>query len=198
MSAKIKSLITSLAGPDFFNSMRVTTVMLFILFIPSLFYVLRPLESFPAPPPDSLRSKEPADIEDPLRRAYFTDFTREEVISHYDSELGYFPNIRLNYPPEEAQIVIKEQTRSTFLEELVNPLRESFYINGFKPRVAKDAINIEGRNFRQKITVRHVPSSLFVRVIVVSGIFVSLWLVLRYSILFFIDVKKTFPFYNNS
>jgi hypothetical protein len=143
-------------------------VILFLLF--SLFflgYLLLPNPDFPSPPPGSLQSKEPADTETPLRRAYFTNLTREEVINHYKKEFNkgfsiYTP--RLNYPPEEAQTIIRDQTRSTFLEEIVHPFRESIYINGFEPREAKDAINIEGLPWRQKIIVRYVPSNEFIRI----------------------------------
>lgn len=80
------------------------------------------------------------------------------------------PTYRLNYPPEEAQTIIRDQTRSTFLEEIVHPFRESIYINGFEPKDPKDAVIIEGRHFRQKIIVRFVPSPPIVRVAVFAGI----------------------------
>ncbi len=64
-------------------------------------------------------------------------------------------------------MIIRDQTRSTFLEEIVHPFRESVYINGFKSSLRKDAIFIEGKDWYQKITVRFVPSNRFVRVVVV-------------------------------
>jgi len=78
----------------------------------------------------------------------------------------FLPSYRLNYPPEEAHMIIRDQTRSTFLEEIVHPFRESVYINGFKPALEKDAIFIEGKDWYQKITVRFVPSNTLTRVIV--------------------------------
>jgi hypothetical protein len=54
------------------------------------------------------------------------------------------------------------------LEELTHPLRESIYINGFEPNNPKDAIFIEDNIWRQKITVRYVPSPLYVRI----GVFI--------------------------
>lgn len=143
-----------------------------------LLYLLLPGPSFPAPPPDALRSQEPGDTETPLRRAYFTNYTREEVMEHYMAEFDSLPAIgfnvptyRLNYPPEEAQMIIRDQTRSTFLEEVVHPFRESVYINGFEPKSEKDTILIDDRVWLQKITVRHVPSSPIARVLV--GIFTA-------------------------
>ena len=149
------------------KGLRIIIVLIFsTLFI----YVLLPNPKFPNPPPDSLQSKEPGDSEDlSVRRAYFTNFTREEVMKFYQKE---FKGYRLNYPPEEAATIIRDQTRSTFLEEIVHPLRESFYVNGFEPKNAKDAIEIEGLPWRQKITVKYVPSNIFLRsfVIILTGI----------------------------
>lgn len=136
-------------------------------------YLILPNPNFPKPPPDALQSKEPADSETSFRRAYFTNYTRDQVLDWYKIQMdksSFFdlslPTYLLNYPPENAQSIIRDQTRSTFLEEIVHPFRESLYINGFKPSVPKDAIYIDGRNWEQKITVRYVPSSLGVRLVV--------------------------------
>lgn len=125
-------------------------------------YLLFPANDFPSPPPDSVQSSEPGDSESFLRRAYFTNFTRQEVINHYQSEFGKY-SLNLNYPPEEAQTLIRDQTRSTFLEELTYPLRESLFINGFEPKDPKDDIWYKGEHFRQKIIVRLVSSNLYIR-----------------------------------
>ena len=151
------------------KSLRIIIVLIFsVLFI----YTLIPNPKFPNPPEGALQSKEPGDSEDlSIRRAYFTNLTREEVMKHYQNE---FKGYRLNYPPEEAATIIRDQTRSTFLEEIVHPFRESFYVNGFEPKNAKDAIEIEGLPWRQKITVKYVQSDLIFRsfVILLTG-FVS-------------------------
>ncbi len=140
------------------KSLRIIIVLIFsVLFV----YTLIPNPKFPNPPEGALQSKEPGDSENlSVRRAYFTNFTREEVMKHYQNE---FRGYRLNYPPEEAATIIRDQTRSTFLEEIVHPFRESFYVNGFEPKNAKDAIEIAGLLWRQKITVKYVPSSLIFR-----------------------------------
>ena len=155
--------------------MRVNTIVKYVYIILPvilLYYVIVPNTQMPSPPEDALQSKEPADTETALRRAYFTNYTREDVISHYKSEFKNIkmfnismPILRLNYPPEEAQTIIRDQTRSTYLEELVHPLRASFFINGFEPKDSKDAIFIEGREWEQKITVRYIPSNPFIRLI---------------------------------
>jgi len=135
-------------------------------------YLSLPNFDFPKAIPGSLQSKEPADTETPLRRAYFTNLTREEVLNWYQSQFdkSNFLNIpivtyRLNYPPEESGTIIRDQTKSTFLEEIVHPFRESMYINGFEPKDPKDVIFIENQHWRQKIIIRYVPSSVIVRVL---------------------------------
>ena len=127
--------------------MKNAVKIIFILFsIVFLAYSFLPNLGFPDPPPDALQSKEPADSENlNVRRAYFTDYMREEVMAHYRNQmeksqfLGLpLPTYRLNYPPEEAQRIIREQTRSVFLEEIVHPFRESLYVNGFEAKEEKD------------------------------------------------------------
>ncbi len=131
-----------------------------------LFYLLLPTPSFPIPPTDSVQSLENADVETPLRRSYFTNFSRAEVLEYYQQQftkspfLGIrLPTYRLNYPPEDAQQLIRDQTRSVFLEEIVHPFRESVFVNGFQPRVAKDDIWYRGVHYGTKITIRYIPSS---------------------------------------
>jgi hypothetical protein len=154
---------------------RITKILLTLFGTLFFIYLLLPKPTFPEPPLDALQSNEPADTETSLRRAYFTNYTREEVMIHYKDQFEKpvifgisLPSYRLNYPPEEAQTIIRNQTRSTFLEEIVHPFRESVYINGFKPALQKDAIFIDGKDWYQKITVRFVPSNSFARVVVVG------------------------------
>ena len=160
--------------------LKVIYILIAIIF---LGYLALPNPAYPEPPPDSLQSNEPADTEDHLRRAYFTDSTREEVVQHYVGELDSLPGInfnvptyRLNYPPEEAQSIIRDQTRSTFLEEIVHPFRESFYVNGFKPSSEKDTIFIQDRVWLQKITVKYIPSNPLPRVLVGLASASLLWI----------------------
>lgn len=140
-------------------------------------YLIKPLNEFPSPPSEAIQSNELADTETPLRRAYFTNLDRAAVIAHYQN---VFPGpLRLNYPPEESQTIIRDQTRSSYLEEIAYPLRESIFINGFEPKEAKDAIVINGEKFRQKIIIRHIPNDNLIRVTLgVSGLIV-LFLVIK-------------------
>src|SRR3989304_6643047 len=162
-----------------------------------LFYLSLPSPQFPKPLADVYVCGEPADVETPLRRGYYTDYTRDDVLAHYQDQfknssfLGIpLPTYRLNYPPEEAQTLIRDQARSTFLEEIVHPLRESIYVNGFEPKLAKDAIKIDEKDWRQKVIVRYVPSNLGIRLLI--G-FLTLGLTLLISKNLYqtaIDIKK--------
>lgn len=149
------------------TSKRISVVIGVLFFI----YLLLPGPRFPIQPRDSVQSLEKADTETSLRRAYFTNYTRAEVLEHYQRQLMFFslfkipmPTYRLNYPPEDAFLLIRDQTRSIFLEEIVHPFRESFFVNGFKPKYAKDDIWYRGVHYDQKITVKYVPSSVFLRI----------------------------------
>jgi hypothetical protein len=146
-----------------------------------LLYLSLPNPRFPFPPPGSVQSMEEADTETPFKKAYFTNFDRDEVIDYYKKQFG--PSIRLSdYPPEEAQILIRDQTRSTFLEELVHPFRESMFINGFEPKVAKDDIWYKGVHYRQKITIKYVSSNVLVRMAIAIPVILSTWFLIRETV----------------
>lgn len=167
--------------------MKKLLILVYVLFSAMfLLYLSLPSPSFPTPPTDAQISHEPADTESPLRRAYFTNFTREEVMANYEEQfkassfLGIkLPTYRLNYGPEEAQAIIRDQARSTFLEEVVHPFRESVFVNGFEPKEAKDAVVIDTVPWRQKITVRFVPSNLYVRLIVGASTLIMIFVLFR-------------------
>lgn len=151
-------------------------IIIYILFcLGLLFYISLPNYDFPKPPPDSVQSKEPADTETPLRRAYFTDYTRAEVLAWYEVQFKHsvfqnlpLPTYLLNYPPENSQTIIRDQTKSTFLEEIVHPFRETVFINGYEPAPndSENRIVIDGRHWRQKIIIKYVPTSIFLRFII--------------------------------
>ena len=138
-------------------------------------YLALPNYSFPIPPPDSIQSEEPADLESPLRRGYFTNFERAEILSWYKTQFDHssflnlgLPTVLLNYPPENAQTLIRDQTGSTFLQEFAHPFRESFYINGFETpeNYIKPIFFVGGQTWQQKIIIRFIPTSIWVRELV--------------------------------
>lgn len=178
--------------------------ILFIFFsITLLVYMLLPgpsaIADFPALP-NSVKSELEGDtIQVPNVAAYFSYNYRDFVIPYYNyfyfknTQLPFVP-IRLNYPPEFAYTAIKDQTHSTYLEELVYPLRDSIFINGFEPFYQEgqpkfegaSKIGIHGIDYDTKVTLRYYSSPLWVKIIVWIGINISV------IGLFFISKKAIF------
>ena len=161
---------------------KIFKILFFLFSILLLVYVIPSSPEFPTQIPNSIQSFEPADVETPLRRGYYTNLTRQEVIEHYKKEFNKNFKVftpRLNYPPEEAQTIIRDQTKSTFLEEIVHPLRESLYINGFEPKTEEYKIVIDGVSWKQKVIVRYVPSTILIRLIILVLTIVSTLLLVR-------------------
>lgn len=145
-------------------------------------YLVLPSPNFPEPPVDAILSVEPADSEDlSIKRAYFTNLSRDEVQEHYRKQFSLgqnlnFLTLKLTYPPEEAYTLIRDQTRSTHLVEFVIPFRESFFVNEFMPKDAKDDIWINEMHFNQKITVKIYDSRPFVRVLIGIAAFIMIFI----------------------
>ena len=138
-------------------------------------YLLLPSPDFPSPPEGSLQSQEPADTESVYRRSYFTNLSRQDITAYYAGKFKVSPGVpisllqfRLNRPPEEAATLIRDQTRSSWLEEYNHPGREYIYINGFYPTKPTEQININNVHYENKITVRMVPSHPVTRITVLS------------------------------
>jgi hypothetical protein len=157
---------------------KIGYIFLSILF---LAYLSIPNYKFPAQIGNSIQSTEPADIETPFRRGYYVDYGRQEVLDFYQGEFenGIFGKVplltyRLNYPPEDAQTLIRDQTKSSYLEEIVHPFRESLFVNGFISTQDKDKMIVDGKAWHQKVILRLVTSSVYARLL--SGILVVILL----------------------
>jgi hypothetical protein len=141
--------------------------------------------------PDSVKSEEPGDtIQNPNISAYFSDLYRSEVIPFYKNDFNqkfsYFginlPFTRLNHPPEKAVEVIRPYQQSYYLEELVHPMRESLYINGWEPYDEKGnkrykyshGLVVNGREFISKTTLRYYPSPLWIRLVGWAGVMLAI------------------------
>ncbi len=137
----------------------------FILFsVVFLIYLALPAPQFPKTLWDFESSTEPADRESPMRRGYYTNLTREQLMDHYVREFGW--GIRFNYPPEEAGTIIRDQTHATFLEEISHPMRESLFVAGDKIPSGKPPFKINDKGFNQKVFVKYVDSNVFVRLFI--------------------------------
>ena len=129
-------------------------------------YLILPIPDFPPPPPGSLQSLEPADTESIYRKSYFTNMSRPEIMAMYDKSYSSPVQYRMDLPPESAYTVIRDQTRSSYLEEIIHPFRDSLYINVFVPIKPTEQINRNGIHYLNKITVRQIPSRPMTRITV--------------------------------
>lgn len=161
---------------------KILKMIFFVFSVILLVYVSFPSPEFPIPPKEVVQSNEPGDMETPLRRAYYTNLSRAEVIAYYKqqfNQMKWIPQLRLNYPPEEAQTVIRDQTKATFLEELTHPLRESLYISGFESENTIYELKINDIVWKNKITVKYIQSSISIRLIIVVLTLASIYLLMR-------------------
>lgn len=160
-------------------------------------YLVLPSPKLPPPDlPESLKSTEPGDtVQLPRIAAYFTDKTRNEVLdfyTHYFSRSPFLglplPTYRLNHPPEYGKQVVRETTRSYYLEEIVHPFRESFFVNGFEwkndvftppEKRVKNKILVGGRVWQAKITLRWFPSRVGARLATFWLAWIVLFIVLK-------------------
>jgi hypothetical protein len=159
-------------------------LLISIIFLILAFYVCLPVPEYPEHPKGVLQSTEAADLESPFRQSYFTNLTREEIMTFYTQKFNrpkflnlWIPTYRLNYPPEESQSIIRDQTHSTFLEEIVHPFRESLFISGYEPDPNYETLTVEGQIWRQKIIVKYVPSLLWARLLVIALAFIFTWVI---------------------
>lgn len=145
------------------------------------------------PLPSSFKSTLEGDtVQIPNVAAYFSNNYREYVVEYYRKNyqqnlLFPFPPLRLNHPPEYSWNVIKKHTDSTYLEELIYPLRDSLYVNGFEPFYEDGSPKFwgsvqfnEGNNlWYTKTTLRFYPSRITVKVLVWLGIISSVYLLAK-------------------
>jgi len=170
-------------------------VILLVIFLVGTFYLLLPApKNFPDLP-GAVKSVEPGDTTQIANvRAYYTDMPRKEVVRFYQDYFSRSPFLqiplityKLNHPPERIREVLRETQQSTFVEEIVHPLRESVFINGFEwnndpftPGEAR-AVNIlivNGKTYQFKITLYYQPSMVWQRLLVFYLILILIYLLI--------------------
>lgn len=156
-------------------------LVLFVVLVLIGVYLSLPSSDIPTPPPGSLVSVEPADTESVYRRAYYTNLSRSAVMQYYAESLAHPLLVNLNHPPEDAGILIRDQTRSNFLQEFVHPWKESLFVNGFVPTLPQDIIVRDGKEYASKMTVHLVPSTIVTRLTVLLATAIVSYLILRES-----------------
>lgn len=163
------------------------------IFILGFIYILLPgptsRDQIP-PLPDSRKSVEAGDTtQNPNNVGYYSDHRRSYITAFYYNALQkldpigkLFPPLKLNYPPEDAYTYIRDQEKSTFLEEYVYPLRESIFVNGYEPLVKNgrsishdaDFVIVDHVYFNSKTVVRIYPTSIPLRLFFYLGIWASI------------------------
>ncbi len=170
---------------------------LFVAFSVLLFvYMLWPgpskISDFKSLPSSYKSTLEGDTVQIPNVAGYFSNNFRGFVVPFYLKDYQSvshfpFPPLRLNRPPEYSWIAIKKHTDSTYIEELVYPLRDSLYVNGFEPFYSdgkpkfwgSTMFPISGQNWFTKTTIRFYPSGLIVRLVVWFGITASIYLLFK-------------------
>jgi hypothetical protein len=146
------------------------------------------------------RSDEAGDTwQHPDQKGYYTNLTRAEVLGQLQSKFtlkifGFtLPSYRLNYRPEEASTIVRDQLDSYYLEEIIYPFRESLFVNGWEPTHSPKYVNnpkmqtdlsFHGTPYMSKVTLKPVNSNIVLRVFVWTLIFPATYLV-------FLSLKKS-------
>jgi hypothetical protein len=161
----------------------------------ALVYLLLPAPAEPPPLPESTKSNLPGDtVEIPHLYAYFTNLSREEVMAFYREYYSHsrllnlpLPSLILNHPPEYTWVVIRDTEHSSYLEEIVHPFRDSFYINGYepandpfvKPEQRRPTLIYEGQEYKAKILVLPVYSNPLIRIVLFLAVIAVLVFIKR-------------------
>lgn len=163
-----------------------------LAFVLGTFYLVLPSpKSFPYLP-NSLKSIEPGDTTQIANAsAYYTDLPRKEILDFYTHYFSRSPFLnlplityRLNHPPERIREILRETQQSTYVEEIIHPLRESVFISGFEwnndpftppERRIKNVLMIAEKTYRFKVTLFYQESKVWQRLLVfylsVTGFF---------------------------
>ena len=163
-------------------------ILIAVVYLLGVFYLITPEPIIPNLK-GALKSTEPGDtVQMPGVWAYYTDLSRREAIDFYKEAYSRswflnlpLPTYILNHPPEYARETIKDTLKTNFYEELVHPLKESLFISGWIPKEDKVYLAqhkkkpvvsflVEGREYPAKITLYHVVSPWWARLLVWTGI----------------------------
>lgn len=176
----------------------VTRLLILFLYLSGLVYLALPQPEVVALP-NALRSTEPGDTwQNPDQSAYYTNLGRSEVLEFYQDtfSLNLFgltlPSYRLNYPPEDSRVYIRDHLLTYYLEEINHPLRESLFVAGWNPRLSpisnylfdsqydRWAMVIDGVEYQSKVTLKPYYSSPYTRFFIWTSIFPLTYLVFNH------------------
>ncbi|MBU1117941.1 hypothetical protein KKD37_03165 [Patescibacteria group bacterium] len=142
--------------------------------------------------PNSVKSTEPGDTVQLKNVAgYYTNLSRTEVMNFYRSIYFAPLFVRLNHPPELSKTIFKDTMQSYYLEEFYLPFKESLYINGYEwendvftapEKRVKNKLIYENKEYRSKITIRTIPTSIFQRLlafVIIEGSIISIYYIYK-------------------
>ena len=180
--------------------MKLKYLIVGVIYLLGLVYLTLPSPIYPELT-QAERSDEPGDTwQHPDQKGYYTNLTRAEVLSQLQTKFALkifgftIPSYRLNYRPEEAFSLVRDQLKSYYLEEIVYPFRESLFVNGWEPTNSpqydvKDVnkvpdISFRGVPFLSKVTLKPTSSNMIFRVLIWTLLFPASYLV-------FLSLKKS-------
>jgi len=181
--------------------MKIKFIIAGVVYLLGLIYLTLPSPAYPDLT-QAERSDEPGDTyQHPDQKGYYTNLTRAEVLGQIQSKFALkilgitIPSYRLNYRPEEAFSLVRDQLKSYYLEEIIYPLRESIFVNGWEPthspQYAKmlqnenPDISFRGVPFMSKVTLKPTNSNVLARVVVWTLMFPVAYFVFK-------SLKKSF------
>lgn len=173
--------------------MKGKIILIGLVYLVGLIYLVLPSPSYPDLR-DAGRSDEPGDTwQHPDQKGFYTNLDRTQVLTDLQNKFSIklnslnVPSYRLNYRPEEAFDYVRDQLQSYYLEEIVYPLRESLYVNGWEPKKSPQYaglpaksipdISLHGVPYSAKITLRPVSSPVWARILVWTLIFPATYFV---------------------
>lgn len=180
--------------------MKLKFALVGVLYLLGLVYLILPSPAYPDLT-QAQRSDEPGDTwQHPDQKGYYTNLQRAEVLGQIQAKFSLkflgliIPSYRLNYRPEEAFTLVRDQLKSYYLEEIIYPFRESIFVNGWEPTnspqyVKNQSLKIPDISFRgvpylSKVTLKPTNSNMIARV--------TIWtLVFPVSFLVFLSLKKS-------
>lgn len=173
-------------------SLAMTIIFIFVI---GLIYLVQPAKPLPFLSTGGV-SDEPGDTyQHPDQRGFYTNLTRGEVLTEVQEKttltiFGFkIPSYRLNYRPEEATTLVRDQLKSNYLEEIIYPLHSSYFVNGWEPKKApinpnrKNPVDmnlsLHGVPYDAKITLLPITSKPVYRILIWTLIFPATYFVFK-------------------
>lgn len=170
-------------------------LLLLPVYLVGVAYLWLPIKPLPVLSSGGLSDEEGDTWQNPDQRGYYTNMTRQQVLDEVQKNTQIqlwgitIPNYRLNYRPEEAGEMVRDQLKSNYLEEIIYPLRSSIYVNGWEPKNSPfyankptkeiPDISLHGVPYEAKVTLKPLNSDFSSRLLVWTLIFPATFFVVK-------------------